>query len=157
MKLKFTYKPKKDSNGYYLFLPNGNKKEFKTKRSFDRWFIDATKELNGVLKVLILHYPVFSEMYSSLFIRSNINNPRRLTFIQSTYNETLSLVGIMGRMPLVGFYEAYTHMYRLLSFYRGFLDVYYTEFSVFSDRHTLSRIHLIQDILQVQKFKLDNL
>lgn len=157
MKLKFTYKPRKDSNGYFCRLPNGTQKRFKTIKEFDRWLAVASNELNKVLKVLLLQYPFLTELYCGLYIRSNIHNSNRLSFIQKTYDETFIITRILGVIPNRGFYEAYTDMYRLLLFYDELLEVYYQEYTVFSDRFVLAKIMLSIEIVKTQKNKLDEL
>lgn len=157
MKLKFEYSPKKDANGYYLMLPNRKQKRFKTKKSFDRWFANAQNELNGVFKILLLQYPVFSDFYIDLLIRSNVQIGGRLSFIQKIHAETNIISNIFGLIPRRGFYEAYIDLYRLLSFYDGLLEVYNTEYMVFSDRYSLSKIRMIKQLLELQKYKLNQL
>lgn len=157
MKLKFEYTPKKDANGYYLLLPNGNEKRFKTRKSFERWFLTASNELNGVLKKLLLLYPFFTEFYVEIYIRSNVHNANRLVYIQKLNDNAIIISRILGVIPRRGFYEAYTDMYRLLSFYEVMLKGYQAEFVVFSDRYVLNKISMIYEILEIQKNKLNEL
>ncbi len=157
MKLKFAYTPKKDANGFHLRLPNGTEKRFKTQKSFDRWFVFASNELNSVFKTYLILYPELSQFYSELFLRSNIYNANRLAFIQRTFNDVVIVSKIFGIIPNRGFYEAYSDMYKLLSFYNALLDVYFEEFTIFSDRYVLNRILMIRQLLTLQKFNLDKL
>lgn len=157
MKLKLSYTPKKDANGYFLRLPNGTKKRFKTKKSFDRWFLSATNDLNGVYKILLLQYPFLSELYSELYVRSNIHNLNRLAFIQKTHNDTLILTRIFGIIPRREFYDVYIELCKLLSFYDSLLNVYYIEYTVFSDRYILSKIKQSMEILKCQNDKMNKL
>nr|WP_319509404.1 hypothetical protein [uncultured Draconibacterium sp.] len=157
MKLKFTYTPRQDANGYFLRLPNGNEKRFKTKKVFERWFLFASNELNGVFKILLIQYPYLSELYSELYIRSNVHNYNRLAFIQKIHNEINIISGIFGIIPKRGFYEAYTDLYRLLSFYRGLYSIYHDEFTIFSDRFVLNKLRMLRQLLELQQNKLDEL
>nr|WP_321356649.1 hypothetical protein [uncultured Draconibacterium sp.] len=157
MKLKFEYTPKKDANGYYLLLPNGNEKRFKTRKSFERWFLTASNELNGVFKILLILYPNFTEFYSEIYIRSNVHNVNRLVYVQKLNDNSIIVTRIFGVIPRRGFYEAYTDLYRLLSLYSEMLSGYEAEFIVFSDRFVLNKIRMIRELLQIQKNKLNEL
>ena len=157
MKLKFSYTPKKDANGYFLLLPNGETKRFKTIKGFERWFTSASNELNGVFKILLLLYPNFTEFYSEIYIRSNVLNTNRLVYVQKLNDNSIIITRIFGVIPRRGFYEAYTDMYRLLSLYGEMLSGYEAEFIVFSDRFVLNKIRMIREQLQIQKDKLNEL
>lgn len=157
MKLKFTYTPKKDSNGYYILLPNRIRKSFKTYKAFDRWFTSVINELNNALKDILLIYPHFSEFYVELYIRSNVHNSNRLTYIQKN-NEILILASrVFGVIPNRGFYEAYIDINKLINLFNELCYCYEEEFIIFSDRYVLNKLRLIRSLLEILKFKIENL